>query len=412
MSYKGMFASDGSMTGDRKLGFAGAMVTLGMVAAAPLLTIMGANTTRSYRSTEHQWVEKSAIIGINYIIGNHGSAKGCALKLADTSWVTENMVFMVPSTGEFLFVTGVSGQTVQVQRGFGNGFVADITPNQNSDVVIQRIGTAFPEGSERPTASASQGFPKFNYTQIFRNTWAITRTAKMVDYNMGEMKPRLKHETMAMHMQDIETAILLGVRSSSYMNNQPLRSMDGIYRQIATNIASPAGGILTKQMLDTFIEVVFTYNIQGKQNRRIAVVGRHALTLISRLAELSAGYELTGRQNYFGFDIDTWVTPHGDITLMPHELLSQLHGRRSDIILLHPDALHAYFMYEGEEDNVGPNGSTGGIDGDIGGIISELTIAVKGELACGVMTGICDVAPRPILMQMAEAYTPPTHPGC
>lgn len=414
MSAKGFFSSDMSIPGDRKaaLGLTGALIHLNAVNMAPLLTMTNAQTTRGYRSTSVEWVEKQNVTGLGFIVGNNGNPTGNVLRFADTSWITENMIFLVPHSGEFLFVSGVSGQVVHVTRGYGNKHIAPIEPTDQTHIVVQRIGTAFHEGSERPAAVANlPGVPKFNFTQIFRNTWAITRTAKMVEYNLGDKKAMLKRDTAIMHMRDIEMSMLLGVRSSGTQNNQPHRSMDGIYRQIQTNIASPAGGVLTKPMLDTFIEVIFSHTIEGRPNNRIAICGRHAITLINRLIEMNTHYVVSGREDFFGLSITRWETPHGILTLIPHELLSSLPGRRSDIIVLHPDALHAYYMYEGEEDSVSLT-DTNGVDGDIGGMISELTIALKGELTCGIMTGVCDVAPEPTPVQLIEPYTPPVHPGC
>lgn len=411
MAYKGLFSSDGSMAGDRKVGFASAMVELNTVSNAPLLTIMGAKTTRNYRSTSVEWVEKTAMTGVNYIVGNNGDATGCVLRFADTSWITENMIFLVVATGEFLFVTGVSGQVVHVTRGYGSSMIQPIVPTDLSDVVVQRVGTAFHEGSERPDAvSMTQGTPKFQFTQIFRNTWALTRTAKMVSYNLGDMKMRVKKDALMFHTHDIERAILFGIRSSGVQNNQPIRSFDGLYRQITTNIASPAGGILTKTMLDTFFEVIFSHTIDGAPNRRIVICGRQALTFINRLAEMNTHYVIGGREDTYGVNVTTWVTPHGEVTLIPHDILSNFHGRRADIIVLHPDALEVYYMYEGEED-CDTLCKTGGIDGDVGGLITEMTFTVKGELACGIMTGICDVAADPTPVQLVQPYEPPAHPG-
>jgi Family of unknown function (DUF5309) len=416
MSVKGMFASDMSIPGDRKSnmnGLNGALVQLNAVNMAPLLSMVGAQTTRGYRSTSVEWTEKQHLTGLGFVVGNLGAALGCVLQVADSSWITENMIFLIPSTGEYIFVTGVSGNTINVKRGYGNNFKAPIVPTSTSHVMIQRIGTAFHEGSERPSAVANlPGIPRVNYTQIFRNTWAITRTARMVEYNLGDLKARLKRDTLMMHTQDIERAMLLGIKTNGVMNNQPHRSFDGILRQIQTNIASPADGILTKPMMDTFLEVVFSHTIEGYANERIAICGRHAITMVNRLVEMNTQYILTEQTKKYGQDISTWVTPHGNITLMPHELLTNMPGHHSDIILLHPRSVHAYYMYEGEDDCMADDCAVGGIDADIGGLISELTIALKGELTAGILTGICDVAATPQLMQMVEPHKAPVHSGC
>lgn len=414
MAVKGMFSSDASLTGDRIQGFSKALIEYEAANMAPLLTILGGRTQRGYSSTSYEWTERQRITGINYIVDNGGNPNGASMRLADTSWVTEHMIFMVISTGEFLFVSGISGSVVTFVRGFGNNQVRPISPSSTRHVEIQRIGTAFHEGSERPEAVALHaGQPRFNYTQIFRNTWSVTRTAKQVNYRMGDIRKRNKMDCFNLHVRDIEMAMLFGIRSSGVHNNQPFRTFDGLYRQIQTNIASPAGGILTERALNTFFQVIFSTGIQGKRNdQRIAICGTHAITHINNLVRGSTQYQITGGETMFGMNITEWLTPYGRIKLMPHEILSSTPGRRSDIIVLHPDALNAFFMYEGEEEDTTENGNANGIDGDIGGLVSELTMSIEGELACGIMTGICGSAPTPQPMQIVEPYTPPRHTGC
>lgn len=413
MANRGLFDSNSSFAGDRKVGgLSKAMVLLQSVNSSALLTITGANKTRNYRRTSYEWTEKQHHHGLGFIVNNHGDAQGCMLQFNDTSWIVENMVLLVPSTGEFLFVSSVSELTVSVKRGYGTGIIRDINPSDMSNVMVIRVGTAFEEGSCRPTAiSMLPGVPKITYTQIFRTTWAITGTAAAVEYNSGDIKPRVKRDTLMMHAKDIEMAMLLGVKSNGILNNRPHRSFDGLYRQLRTNIAMPCNGILTKTQFDMFLEVIFSYTIDGRPNERIALCGRHALTLITRLVERNSHYILEKGDRSFGFDIRTWTTPHGDLTLIPHDLLTNLPGHHSDIIVLHPDSLHALFMREAEEDKM-PLEESCGLDAHIGGLLSELTFAVEGELTGGIFTGICDVAGEPTQVQLVTPPPAYVNEGC
>lgn len=413
MAFRGLFDSQASVPGDRKVGgLSKAMVMLSSVNSSALLTITGANKTRNYKRTSYEWTEKQHHNGLGFIVSNHGDPQGCMLQFNDTSWIVENMILFVPATGEFLFVGAVSELSVTVTRGYGTGQITDIIPNDMSDVMVIRVGTAFEEGSCRPTAiSMLPGVPKITYTQIFRTTWALTGTAATVEYNHGDITRRMKRDTLMMHAKDIEMAFLLGVKSNGMLNGRPHRSFDGLYRQLRTNIAMPCDGILTKAQFDMFLEVIFSYTIEGRPNERIALCGRHALTLITRLVEMNSHYILEKGDRSYGFDIRTWTTPHGDITLVPHDLLTSLPGHHSDIILLHPDSLHALFMREAEEEKDILQESCG-LDAKIGGLLSELTFAVEGELTGGIFTGICDVAADPTPIQITTPHIPGVHPGC
>jgi Family of unknown function (DUF5309) len=412
MSIKGPFASDMSVPGDRKLqGFPRALIELEAVNMAPLIAMAGGQTTRGFRQTSVEWTEKQNQPSWEFIVGNHGNPNGCTFQVADSSAITENSIYLIPSTGEYIFITGVTGNTITVKRDFGNTRnQAPIVPTASAHIMLLNVGNAFNEGSERPAAvSTLPGVPRVNYTQIFRHTWAITRTAKMVEYNLGDMKPRLKKDCMMRHMEAIERAILLGVKTNGHLNGQPFRTFDGIFRSITTNIAAPADGVLTEDMLNTFLEVIFSNNIAGTPNERIALVGRSAITMINRLVRGSTQYSINENTTSFGLDISSWKTPHGKITLIPHEMLTNLPGHHSDILILHPKSLHIYHMYEGMEDSDRKE-YTNGIDGDIGGLTSELTMAFKGELTAGLFTGICDVAPTPQAMQIVQPHKAAVHP--
>jgi hypothetical protein len=66
-------------------------------------------------------------------------------------------------------------------------------------------------------------------------------------------------------------------------------------------------------------------------------------------------------------------------------------------------------MYEGQEDSMRKE-DTDGVDADIGGLTSELTMAFKGELTAGLFTGICDVAGTPTRMQLVNPHKAAVHP--
>lgn len=406
----GLFSTLNDDPKDVKSGFDGAMISYGTANMAPLITALGGNTMRGWDDIKVEWTEKRKRTGVNYIVSNQGQPDGYHFELADCSWVTPNTLFMVLSTGEVIMVVGVEGRKITVIRGFGGSATSPIVPSAVSDVTILRIGTAFPEGSERPAGASEYNQSRVNYTQIFRNTWALTRTARM-RARKKDLKAQLRRDTLMMHVSDIEMSMLFGIRSSGTQDNMPLRTMAGLYHQIRTNIASPSGGILTKAALDYFLERIFETEIEGQPNTRIAICGVGFITLVNRLAEASRHYIMDGTEDFFGQAVHVWKTPHGTIKLVPHGLLSSIPGRRNDLIILHPGAFKVYYMYEGEEEHEGIQGNQG-IDADVGGLISEVTMALKGELACGIMTGVCDIAVDPKPIMITTPYKPTPNLGC
>lgn len=402
-----IFATNRMTAKQEPCGFAGALVKYERAYDAPLMAMLGNNVTRNYDSYKIEWEEKSQRTGINYIVGVDAPT-GANLRIANPAFVTENTLFLIISTGEVIMVQSATDRQITVIRGYGDTPVTPLLVNERTHLPILRIGTAFPEGSERVVGSHVHNFSRYNYLQIFRNGWAITRTAEMTrGCNREDLKVTLKAEAFLQHMMDIEMATIFGVRAYGTQQGRPLRTMDGILRQIRTNIAAPANGILTTDILDHFIERVFEHSIDGASNERWALCGSGFLTLINRLARQEGNYELSGEVNYYGLNIRRWVTPHGTINLIPHGFFNRIPGYRNDLILIHPAAIRYFYMYEGEHDN--PHGSNNnGVDASVGGLITEMSVMLRGELSCGWLTGVCDiqVVPRPMQIVEPPRYTP------
>lgn len=386
-------------------GFVGFMTKYNRAYEAPLMSMLGNNVTRNYRSYKIEWEEKSARTGINYVVGID-SPTGGNLVVANAGFITENTLYMVISSGEIMMVLAANDNRISVIRGFGGTPVTPLNVNASSHLPIIRIGTAFPEGSERVVGSHVHNFSRYNYLQIFRNGWAITRTAAMTQgANREDMTATLKQETFTQHVMDIEMATMFSVRAYGTQQGRPLRTMDGILRQIKTNIAAPANGVLTSAVLDYFIERVMEHSIDGTANDRLAIAGSGFISLVNQLAKQEGCYEMSAEEDYYGLNIRRWITPHGTIRIIPHAFFNKIPGYRNDLIILHPAAIRYFYMYEGEHDN--PHGtSNNGVDASVGGLITEMSVMLRGELACGWLTGLCKAQATPRLIQIAE---PPKH---
>src|SRR3546814_19891228 len=57
--------------------------------------------------------------------------------------------------------------------------------------------------SDMPTAVTQQGHPRMNYTQIFRNGWAISGTAKAVKFLTGSKLAHNKKMCASYHAEDM-----------------------------------------------------------------------------------------------------------------------------------------------------------------------------------------------------------------
>src|SRR3546814_6299036 len=111
-----------------------------------------------------------------------------------------------------------------------------------------------------------------NYTQIFRNGWAISGTAKAVKFLTGSKLAHNKKMCASYHAEDMERTFLWGKKTITTLNGKQLRLTDGVVQQIETgggHVVSAASddsgavvaGDFSRGDLEDFIRVVFRYNV-------------------------------------------------------------------------------------------------------------------------------------------------------
>src|SRR3546814_17514096 len=82
-----------------------------------------------------------------------------------------------------------------------------------------------------PTAVTQQGHPRMNYTQIFRNGWAISGTAKAVKFLTGSKLAHNKKMCASYHAEDMERTFLWGKKTITTLNGKQFRLTDGVVQQ-------------------------------------------------------------------------------------------------------------------------------------------------------------------------------------
>ncbi len=388
MAVKGVFASDQGIQGDRKGDFASALLRVNPTGTAPLLALSSGMENAGAADTAVTWFEENHISGRINATNNAGT--GVTVVVDDASIVVAGSIFLVEASGEYMFVQSVAGSTLTVIRGFAGTAVATFD-GSGTPVPIQRIATAHEEGSAKPTAVANLGFPRFNYMQIFRNAWDVTGTARHVEFHTGNLVAKNKRDAGFFHAEDIERAIWFGRKSIGVKNGKPFRTLDGVLAQITTNVTSQTTD--TKQEdLNAHFENVFSRNIKGKPNERIAFCGNTVIRIINEIAHLDGVNNLSPGQTDFGFKIFKWLTPFGDISLMTHPLFNESALWTKDMYTLHPGAIRMRWLRRTFEDRNDTDGTRAGADADFGVFTSELTVEYKAERTGGKYTGIDNAA--------------------
>src|SRR3546814_2411327 len=114
-----------------------------------------------------------------------------------------------------MLVTATAGNSLTVVRGLAGTSIVSITSAHN----VQKLGNAFEEASDMPTAVTQQGHPRMNYTQIFRNGWAISGTAKAVKFLTGSKLAHNKKMCASYHAEDMERTFLRSEEHTSELQS-------------------------------------------------------------------------------------------------------------------------------------------------------------------------------------------------
>ncbi len=386
MAVKGVFASDQNIQGTRKGDFASALLQTQPTGSAALLALTSGMMSKAAVDTVITWFEENHLSGRLGVVNNAGVGPSIDVSLEDATQITVGNIYLVESTGEHIFIDAVVAQNLTVTRGFAGSTITAID-GTGTPVPMQRLGTAHEEGSSKPVAVANIGFPRFNYQQIFRNAWDVTGTARVVEYHTGSIVAKNKQDAAMFHAEDIERSLHFGRKTVGILNGKPFRTMDGVRTLIVTNVTSQ-GANTSWDDIDQFLQDIFSINIKGKPNERIAFCGNTVISVLNKIARLDGIIELTVGQLDFGMEITKWRTPYGTISLVTHPLYNENATWTKDMVVLHPGAFRMRWLRSTHEDLNDKDGSRAGVDADFGVITSELSCEYMAEATGGIYTGI------------------------
>ncbi len=148
----------------------------------------------------------------------------------------------VPRTGEVLLVTGISGNTLTVTRGWGSTNGAALVDNDP----LKIMGPAVPEGVNAPDSPVTRGELFFTYPQILEYTWTLTHRARVTP-NYEMKSDAYKEETkrkMKEAAEDLNDLLLNGIKNEGDGAGTNPSSMGGLREHTAVYATDLAGTAL------------------------------------------------------------------------------------------------------------------------------------------------------------------------
>lgn len=393
MAVQGIFMSNQGIVGERQSDFASAILMTSPQGTAPFLAMTAGMGKEGASDTVFTWFEDSHISGRAACVSG---GTGTSVVVDDGSFYTPNTVLLVEETGEHIFVQSAVNNTLTVIRGLAGTGIVSITGAHH----VQKIGNAFEESSGMPTAVTQQGHPRMNYTQIFRNGWAISGTAKAVKFLTGNKLAYNKQMAAMYHAEDQERSFLWGKKAITTLNGKQFRLTDGVLTQVeqyggtimsaATDSGSGAvAGDLSRGDLETFIQNIFTYNVKGQPNERIAFGGNMVLATLNRMQWLDGVNQFQQGETKLGTVVTEVVTPFGSLKLMTHPLMNESPVWTHEMYVLHPGGIKKRVLRETFQEGYDQNGlRIQGKDADEGVITTEAGIQVGAASTMGILRDV------------------------
>lgn len=246
------------------------------------------------------------------------------------------------------------------------------------------IGNAQGEGSNRPPAKSYQSTEHSNYTQIFRNSMSITRTAMRTRLRTEDAYFKIKRQCGEDHNIEIEDAFLFGEKTlGEDENGQPLRTTRGIVPFIKefapdnfwdyrldpdfSGMTWDAGG---EEFLFDAIEQSFLW---GNADEKLCLVGNGASRAIQRMVKNNSMYNIYRGEEAYGIKVTKLETPHGVWNIRRSARMTHEPSNTNSLICLEPSNLgYVYVDDTNFEPDIffGKGGGTGK-DGKEEGFITE-----------------------------------------
>lgn len=359
--------------------------------SAPIFAITSMIGRSKAKASTHGYFAKvmsflTSTLAVGALVGDG------TITLPTTAGITVGMTYYNRRTREVVRVTAVNSATViAVARAFGR----EVAAAMNISDVLINIGSSFEEGSDRPNSRRLTTTYVPNYTQIFRNAWALTDTARASYAEMGISNVAENRQDCGMfHSVDIESTIIYGQPKMDTTGATPVHATQGIYdalRQYSPLNVNTAGATTNFDQLVALVEPAFKYSTNvGNPKDRVGFGDSQAIKVLNSIGRKSGQIQMMTSQTQFGMKYTSFQFYKGSIDLVEHPIMNELSAPGSLLVLDMPAVRLAYMDGRDttpEEFGTGNKNYTGK-DAVGGSLTTELAVELISPDTCCLVEGL------------------------
>lgn len=323
--------------------------------SAPLLAFTSKTKSQKVNDPEFAWWEEelNAIrVAINYTTGYATSVTSITVDTGDAQDLVAGDVLLVEAAltssyaHEILVVSSVTSATVlEVKRAQAGTTAATLADN----AYLTKIGSVFAEGTASPEAASRNPTKLYNYCQIFKTAYELTKTAELTKTRTGDPLANDKKRKMFDHSVAMELAFLFGKRyETTGSNSKPMRFTGGALYQMSQSYSASITAFTTTPTENTLLDAVYpiwNYDTEAG-SERIGFCGNGALNSLNKLAKASSSTRINfdGFVTVYGMKLQRWIFPQGEIYLRTHPLFNTNSRFTNDIFIWDPTAMVYRYM--------------------------------------------------------------------
>lgn len=387
----GIFNTTGNPTELNTRSFAGQILRRFPNGSAPMFALSSQSGKSKAKSSTHGYFSKT----MAFVRATSAAqlSTDTTLVLASTAGMVSGTVLFNARTRENIRVVSVvSATNITATRGFGRIAAAAIN---NADVLIA-IGTAYEEGSVRPVARRLTTVYVANYTQIFRNAWALTDTARASLAEAGYSNVAEDRKDCSMfHAVDIESAIIWGQPKMDTSGVTPIHATQGVIdamEQYAPANTNDASSTTSYSQLVTLLEPAFLYSTDmSNAKERTAFCDNTAMKVFNDIGRKSGQVQINNAQTSFGLRFTQFNFYNGTINLVTHPLFNGLSQSGMALIMDMPALKLAYLEgrdTKSEDYGMGGKLVENGVDAVGGSLTTECAVELINPFACALISGL------------------------